>query len=73
MCRHLGDGQAALHDAFRLAQLCAPTVLVVDDIDTICGIRKDSTEQQSFMPVLSALLIEMDNIDEGALIMLSPA
>jgi ATP-dependent 26S proteasome regulatory subunit len=65
-CRNLGDGQAILQEAFRLARISAPTLMMIDDIDTICGMRSSSEHMQSFVPILSTLLVEMDGPDEGA-------
>ena len=62
-CRNLGEGQQVLRSTFELARASAPSCIVIDDIDTICGMRS-SYDEGSCMPILSTLLVELDGIEE---------
>ncbi|KPP68304.1 spermatogenesis-associated protein 5-like protein 1-like [Scleropages formosus] len=59
----VGDSEKALAQLFRQARACAPSILFLDEIDTLLGSREDSRAPHSVQArVLSVLLNEMDGV-----------
>ncbi|MFT7816506.1 spermatogenesis-associated protein 5-like protein 1 isoform X1 [Arapaima gigas] len=59
----VGDSEKALDQLFCQARACAPSILFLDEIDTILGSREDSRAPHSVQArVLSVLLNEMDGV-----------
>ena len=62
---YVGDSERAIVELFRQARLGAPTILFIDEIDTLVSSRESGDGQKtttSTHKVLSALLTEMDGI-----------
>ncbi|KAJ8398268.1 hypothetical protein AAFF_G00428380 [Aldrovandia affinis] len=59
----VGDSERALAQLFRQARACAPSILFLDEIDSILGSRSDSRTAHSVQArVLSVLLNELDGV-----------
>uniref|UniRef100_A0A3P9LJ51 Spermatogenesis associated 5-like 1 n=1 Tax=Oryzias latipes TaxID=8090 RepID=A0A3P9LJ51_ORYLA len=60
---YVGDSEAALAQLFRQARACAPSILFLDEIDSLIGSRSTNETQNSVQTrLLSVLLNEMDGI-----------
>lgn len=55
-----GESERALRSAFSVARSCSPSILFLDEIDTLCGGKTRDNEVSS--RVLSTLLNEMDGV-----------
>lgn len=60
---HVGEGSKAVHDLFSTARRYAPSILFVDEIDSIAKSRKGSSVGED---VLTAFLVEMDGFKNDA-------
>ncbi|XP_013407658.1 spermatogenesis-associated protein 5-like protein 1 [Lingula anatina] len=59
----VGDSEKALSEAFSRARMGAPSILFLDEIDSIIGKRSESSTNRSVQErVLSVLLNEMDGV-----------
>ncbi|KAJ8340407.1 hypothetical protein SKAU_G00350400 [Synaphobranchus kaupii] len=59
----VGDSEKTLAQLFRQARACAPSVLFLDEIDSILGSRSDSRAPHSVQArMLSVLLNELDGV-----------
>ncbi|XP_023669804.2 ATPase family gene 2 protein homolog B [Paramormyrops kingsleyae] len=58
----VGDSEKILAQLFRQARACAPSILFLDEIDTLFGSREDSRGHSVQARVLSVLLNEMDGV-----------
>lgn len=59
----VGDSEKALAQLFRQARACAPSILFLDEIDSILGSRSDSRAPHSVQArMLSVLLNELDGV-----------
>ncbi|KAJ8247838.1 hypothetical protein GJAV_G00251100 [Gymnothorax javanicus] len=59
----VGDSEKALTELFRQARACAPSILFLDEIDSILGSRSDGREAHSVQAsLLSVLLNELDGV-----------
>ncbi|XP_030649054.1 ATPase family gene 2 protein homolog B [Chanos chanos] len=59
----VGDSEKALAQLFRQARACSPSILFLDEIDSIVGSRADSRVPHSVQAkVLSVLLNELDGV-----------
>ncbi|KAI1889686.1 hypothetical protein AGOR_G00165510 [Albula goreensis] len=59
----VGDSEKAMAQLFRQARACAPSILFLDEIDSILGSRFDTTAPHSVQArVLSVLLNELDGV-----------
>lgn len=69
-CRYLGEGEAALQQAFRQARAAAPSIVFLDEIDSLFGNRADVEQESQDTQLLSTLLTEMDGLQlaTGALL-----
>jgi len=60
---YVGDSEKAIVELFRQARLGAPTILFIDEIDTLVAARDtEGTKASHSDKVLSALLTEMDGM-----------
>ena len=71
---YVGDGEAELRRAFQRARLSSPSVLFVDELDTLVGNRGDGSSDSSnevSTRLLTTFLTELDGIDScsGVLIL----
>jgi SpoVK/Ycf46/Vps4 family AAA+-type ATPase len=78
---YLGEGEALLRDAFKRARLSAPSIIFLDELDSIVGKREHSNSggnsgsgsglSESGSRILSTLLTEMDGLElaQGVLVM----
>ena len=60
----VGDSERAVVELFRKARMGAPTVLFIDEIDSLVAAR-GGDRQKAADRVLSALLTEMDGVGGG--------
>ncbi len=63
----VGQGQEMVHSIFAAARRYAPSVIFIDEIDSIGSVRTSafgSGSEHSHQEVLTALLAEMDGFDE---------
>ncbi|KAL4854008.1 Cell division control protein 48 B [Chlorella vulgaris] len=69
---YVGQGEALLRDSFKRARLVAPSILFLDEVDSIVG-KRSSHERGADMSarLLTSLLSEMDGLEraEGILVM----
>ena len=63
--KYLGEGPKMVRDVFRLAKENAPSIVFIDEIDTIGGKRYDSTHgsDREVQRILVELLTQMDGFD----------
>lgn len=60
---YVGDSEKALAQLFREARACSPSILFLDELDTLIGSRADSHASQSVQTrLLSVLLNELDGV-----------
>lgn len=65
LSRFIGDSEKAVRELFRLAKQAAPTILFLDEIDSLAPVRgSDGTESGVTGRVISQFLTEMDGIEE---------
>lgn len=65
---YVGDGEAELRRAFSRARLSSPSVLFIDEIDSLVGSRNGEHQQsgiESSTRLLTTFLTEMDGIDSS--------
>eukprot|EP00887_Chlorella_sp_A99_P001650 scaffold8.g1650.t1 len=61
---YVGEGEAALRDAFRRARLAAPSILFLDELDSLVGRRQEGEQtHEAAARVLSTFLTEMDGME----------
>ena len=62
---YVGEGANALHDIFNTARKYAPSIIFIDEIDSIAKVRGQSQGGYDASDVINALLTEMDgfNVD----------
>ena len=66
---YVGEGEAELRRAFQRARLSSPSVLFVDELDTLVGNRGESTGDSSnevSTRLLTTFLTELDGIDTSS-------
>src|SRR5262249_36017597 len=66
--RWLGQSEAAIRDAFRMARQSAPSVVVLDQLDAMAPVRTDDASNPAAQRVVNQLLIELDAIHDGVLV-----
>lgn len=74
---YLGEGEALLRETFKRARLSAPSIIFLDELDSIVGKREQSNSgsgsglSESGSRILSTLLTEMDGLElaQGVLVM----
>uniref|UniRef100_W5N6A6 ATPase family gene 2 protein homolog B n=1 Tax=Lepisosteus oculatus TaxID=7918 RepID=W5N6A6_LEPOC len=60
---YVGDSEKALAQVFRQARACAPSILFLDEIDSVLGTRADGRAPHSVHSrVLSVILNELDGV-----------
>ncbi|GLI61884.1 hypothetical protein VaNZ11_004395, partial [Volvox africanus] len=63
---YVGEGEAALRDAFKRARMAAPAILFLDEIDAMAGRREEGGGgggPDAGVRLLTTLLTEMDGIE----------
>lgn len=58
--KYVGEGAEELHKLFATARKYAPSIIFIDEIDSIGADRNSSSEKNSSADVLTAMLTEMD-------------
>ncbi|EFN51849.1 hypothetical protein CHLNCDRAFT_37221 [Chlorella variabilis] len=69
---HVGEGEAILRETFRRARLVAPSIVFLDELDSLVGKRVDREIASDVTArVLSSFLTEMDGLElaQGVLVM----
>jgi SpoVK/Ycf46/Vps4 family AAA+-type ATPase len=72
---YVGEGEAALREAFRAARLAAPAIVFVDELDTLVGRRGGgggtAGRNDASARILSTFLTEMDGLEaaQGVLVL----
>ena len=61
-----GQGKDMLHEIFRTARKYAPSIIFIDEIDTIARTRTGSDNSVGIEDVLTALLAEMDGFKNNS-------
>lgn len=61
---YVGTGPAAVRDLFKAAREKAPSVVFIDEIDAIGGVRSGE-ENREYRSTLNALLSELDGFHDG--------
>ena len=65
LSRFIGESEKGVRELFRLAKQSAPTILFLDEIDSLAPRRRnDGTESGVIERVISQFLTEMDGIEE---------
>lgn len=62
---HVGDGASKIHDLFEKAQKNGPSIIFLDEIDSIALHRTFQSLRGDVMEIVNALLTEMDGISEN--------
>jgi SpoVK/Ycf46/Vps4 family AAA+-type ATPase len=60
----LGEGEALLQQTFLRARLCAPSIIFLDEIDSLFQNRADEGADENDSRLLSTLLTEMDGLQQ---------
>lgn len=69
---YVGESERILREAFLDARISSPSILFIDEIDSIVGKRNKEKENSVRERILSTLLNEMDGIEEiGRVVVLS--
>ncbi|KAG2494237.1 hypothetical protein HYH03_007592 [Edaphochlamys debaryana] len=68
---YVGEGEAALRDAFKRARMAAPAILFLDEVESVAGKREEGGGGSAGGPdaglrLLTTLLTEMDGIELAA-------
>ena len=61
--KYLGESEEQLKDFFNKARQVSPSILFIDEIDSICSISKDASSSSSHR-IISQLLLEMDGFKD---------
>lgn len=65
LSRYVGESEKGVRELFRMAKQSAPTILFLDEIDSLTPRRRnDGTESGVLERVISQFLTEMDGIEE---------
>ena len=65
LSRFIGESEKSIRELFRLAKQAAPTILFLDEMDSLTPHRRhDGTESGVIDRVISQLLAELDGIEE---------
>lgn len=62
---YVGIGAARMRELFELARKKAPTIILIDDIDSLAPSKGNETVSVSHIQTINQLLSEMDTIDES--------
>ncbi len=65
MSKFVGQSESALRDLFRSAATMAPSLIFIDEIDSLCPNRENSMDDVE-KRVVSTLLTLMDGMDSAA-------
>eukprot|EP00808_Paulinella_micropora_P013332 g54896.t1 len=63
--KYLGDSEKAVREVFRKARAASPSIIFLDELDSMAGIRGSSGDSTSSVEdrVVSQLLVELDGIN----------
>ena len=61
--KYLGESEEQLKDFFNKARQVSPSILFIDEIDSICSISEDASSSSSHR-IISQLLLEMDGFKD---------
>ncbi|ADI73914.1 AAA family ATPase, CDC48 subfamily [Methanohalobium evestigatum Z-7303] len=64
LSKYVGESERAIRETFRKAKQAAPTVIFIDEIDSIAPRRGKSNDSNVTERVVSQILTEMDGIEE---------
>lgn len=64
---YVGEGEASVREAFEQARAVAPSVIFIDEVDSVGAKRSESNQEDAAVSarLLSALLVEMDGIESA--------
>jgi len=69
---YVGESERAVREIFRKARAASPSIIFFDEIDALGGSREGGKNGGNTVGVLTALLNEMDGIEElGAVVILA--
>lgn len=71
LSKYLGQSEKTISVLFKLARKLKPSVIFIDEIDSICGVRKED-EHESMRRVKTQLMIEMQGVgsdNQGILVL----
>lgn len=61
---YVGEGEGLLREAFRRARLAAPSILFLDELDSLVGRRAEGQQTgEAAARILSSFLTEMDGLE----------
>jgi katanin p60 ATPase-containing subunit A1 len=63
--KYYGEGEKFVRLLFELAKFHAPSMIFLDDIDSLCSTRDQSNEHEASRSVKSELLIQMNGINRA--------
>ena len=64
------ESEKLVAELFKLAEEKAPSVIFIDEIDSICGSREKSEKHESSKRLLTEFLTRMTNMKAGVLVVL---
>lgn len=67
--KFVGESEALVRQAFEQARLRAPTIIFVDEIETLLGARTEDSQAaaKGYNATVAQFLVEMDGLTEGSL------
>uniref|UniRef100_A0A7S4FZZ8 AAA+ ATPase domain-containing protein n=1 Tax=Eutreptiella gymnastica TaxID=73025 RepID=A0A7S4FZZ8_9EUGL len=64
MSKWLGESERLVRNLFEMARECAPAIVFVDEVDSLCSARDDSGGSDATHRVLTEFLAQMDGVGQ---------